>query len=133
MQTLEHGNYYNTADGDLPDGVDEEAQIKKYGGFYIARYEAGVPENGTLDSTPYRDVEGIPVSKKNQIPWNYISVTTAKKNAESMISNVYVQSILLTDKMKDTALLWTGLTGDINNWYDVDTLAREFGLTNQTG
>ncbi len=33
-------------DASLPNGIDsEESQITTYGGFYIGRYEAGIPEN----------------------------------------------------------------------------------------
>ena len=34
-----------TGDDTLPNGItDETADVKKYGGFYIGRYEAGIPE-----------------------------------------------------------------------------------------
>ena len=106
-------SYYNfkpTGDDTLPKGItDETADVVKYGGFYIGRYEAGVPENqsridGKSDSTS--DVKGVPVSKKNATVWTSISYTNAKANAESMISNEYVQTGLLTGKAWDTTCHW---------------------------
>ena len=88
-----------TGDDNLPNGItDETADVKKYGGFYIGRYEAGIPEG---DSTP-SNKEGTPVSKKDAIVWKGINYTNAKTNAEGMISNEYVQTGLITGKAWDT-------------------------------
>ncbi len=63
----------------------EKEQIKKYGGFYIARFEAGIAStNITEFSEETNNVEGIPVSKKNAIPWNYIQLKNAKASAIKM-------------------------------------------------
>ena len=97
-------------DDTLPTGItDETADVKKYGGFYIGRYEAGVPENQTAidgNSGSTSNVAGIPVSKKNANVWTDINYTNAKANAESMISNEYVQTGLLTGKAWDTVCHW---------------------------
>ena len=99
-----------TGDDTLPNGItDETADVVKYGGFYIGRYEAGVPENqssidGKSDSTS--NVKGMPVSKKDAIVWTYIDYTNSKANAENMISNEYVQTGLLTGKAWDTTCHW---------------------------
>ena len=96
-------------DDTLPNGIDETADVVKYGGFYIGRYEAGVPENQTtIDGKSYdtSDVEGIPVSKKDAIVWSNISYTNAKASAEKMINNEYVQTGLLTGKAWDTTCHW---------------------------
>ncbi len=80
-------------------------QDYKYGGFYVARYEAGVSENmqqvfSNIDDES-NDVIGIPVSKKNVRPWNYISYEKASENAKSMYNSEDVKSSLLTlEKMK---------------------------------
>ena len=99
-----------TGDGTLPTGItDETADVKKYGGFYIGRYEAGVPENQTAidgKSSSTSNVAGIPVSKKSATVWTYIDYTNAKASAESMISNEYVQTGLLTGKAWDTTCHW---------------------------
>ena len=103
-------NFTPTGDDTLPKGItDETADVVKYGGFYIGRYEAGVPENqstidGKLDSTS--NVKGVPVSKKDATVWTNISYTNSKASAESMISNEYVQTGLLTGKAWDTTCHW---------------------------
>ena len=99
-----------TGDDTLPNGItDETADVVKYGGFYIGRYEAGVPENqssidGKSDSTS--NVKGVPVSKKDATVWTNIIYYNAKANAESMISNEYVQTGLITGKAWDTTCHW---------------------------
>ena len=104
-----HG-YTPTGDDTLPNGItDETADVVKYGGFYIGRYEAGVPENqSTIDgnSSSTSDVKGVPVSKKDAIVWTNISYTNSKASAESMISNEYVQTGLITGKAWDTTCHW---------------------------
>ena len=92
-----------TGDDTLPNGItDETADVKKYGGFYIGRYEAGIPEGDTSPG----DKTGIPVSKKDAAVWTNISYTNSKASAESMISNEYVQTGLLTGKAWDTTCHW---------------------------
>ena len=92
-----------TGDDTLPNGItDETADVKKYGGFYIGRYEAGIPEGDTSTSNKI----GIPVSKKGATVWSDITYTNSKASAESMISNEYVQTGLLTGKAWDTTCHW---------------------------
>ena len=99
-----------TGDDTLPNGItDETADVVKYGGFYIGRYEAGVPENQTtIDGTSWStlNVKGVPVSKKDATVWTNITYTNAKASAESMISNEYVQTGLITGKSWDTTCHW---------------------------
>ena len=88
-----------TGDDELPSEItDETSDVKKYGGFYIARYEAGIPEGDTSPSNK----TGVPVSKKGATVRTNINYTNAKASAESMISNEYVQTSLLTGKAWDT-------------------------------
>ena len=92
-----------TNDDTLPNGItDETADVKKYGGFYIGRYEAGIPEGDTSPSNK----TGNPVSKKGATVWTDINYTNSKASAESMISNEYVQTGLLTGKAWDTVCHW---------------------------
>ena len=93
----------NTSDDKLPSGItDETADVKKYGGFYIGRYEAGIP---TGDTAP-RNTTGVPVSKQGATVWTNINYANAKASAESMISNAYVQTGLLTGKAWDRTCHW---------------------------
>ena len=89
-------------DDTLPNGIDETADVVKYGGFYIGRYEAGIPEE---DTSPSNET-GIPVSKKGATVWTKINYTNSKARAESMISNKYVQTGLITGTAWDTVCHW---------------------------
>lgn len=96
----------------------ENKQISKYGGFYIARYEAGkiYTENAEYNDET-NNVEGIPVSQKNAIPWNYIQLKYAKANAQKMYeNNAQVDSDLPTVLQYAYILQWLKNTGtDINS------------------
>ena len=90
-------------DDTLPNGItDETSDVKKYGGFYIGRYEAGIPEGDTSTSNK----TGIPVSKQGATVWTNIDYTNAKASAEKMINNEYVQTGLITGKAWDTVCHW---------------------------
>ncbi len=90
-------------EGPLPKGIKgETADVVKYGGFYIGRYEAGIPEGDTSPSNK----TGIPVTKKGVTVWTYIQYGNAKTSAESMISNEYVQTGLITGTAWDTTCHW---------------------------
>jgi type II secretory pathway pseudopilin PulG len=97
-------------------GQSETSQIEKYKGFYVARYEAGIPENLTSAinnaNKTNRDVLGKPLSKKNSVPWNYISYTKAKTNAESMYSSTYMQSALISGRQWDVIIKWMENSGN---------------------
>jgi len=96
-------NITPTGDDTLPNGItDETADVVKYGGFYIGRYEAGTPNGDTSPSNK----TGIPVSKKDAIIWTNIDYTNSKASAESMINNEYVQTGLLTGTAWDTVCHW---------------------------
>ncbi len=106
----------NTWDDDLPKAVeDEKVQIIKYGGFYIARYEAGVAEYMQVDNTNINSMAnnkiGVPVSKSGVRPWNYIEYKKAKQNAESMYDNDSYKSGLMTNAQYNTILNWLKNTG----------------------
>ncbi len=105
-----YNNFKPTGDDTLPNGItDETADVVKYGGFYIGRYEAGVPENqSSIDGKSYStsNVKGVPVSKKGAIVWTNIDYTNSKASAENMISNEYVQTGLLTGTAWDTVCHW---------------------------
>ena len=93
----------NTSDDTLPSGItDEAADVEKYGGFYIGRYEAGIPTGNTSPSNK----TGKPVSKQGAKVWTNIDYNNAKASAESMISNDYVQTGLLTGKAWDRTCHW---------------------------
>lgn len=92
-----------TGDDTLPDGInDETADVIKYGGFYLGRYEAGIPDGETIPSNK----TGVTVTKKGATVWTNIDYNNAKASAESMIVNDYVQTGLLTGKAWDATCHW---------------------------
>ena len=94
--------------------------VNQYGGFYIARYEAGVPgtTESTIDNTGKTTIDGTikPTSKKGVGVWNNIPYEDngngAKKVAESMYTGGAVQSKLLSGAAWDRTLQWLIETGD---------------------
>ena len=118
--------------------------VNQYGGFYIARYEAGVPgtNKSTEDDTGKTTIDGTikPTSKKGVGVWNNIPYEDngngAKKVAESMYAGGAVQSKLLSGAAWDRTLQWLIETGDKNlnqiimdstSWgvYDDSTFVKE--------
>lgn len=114
----------------LPSGViSEEEQIKKYGGFYIARYEAGISEKDLEEiyslEKDYNFVQVTeqnnmtqynPVSKRDSQIWNFIEYKNAKKVSEEMYQTENVRSGLMTGRQFDTIMRWADCTGySLNN------------------
>ena len=62
--------------------------IKENGGFYIARYEMGVAKNAPKVSESIGTIEdlintnGLPVSQKDQYPYNYVTCSQAEQLSE---------------------------------------------------
>ena len=106
--------------------IEEENQILKYGGFYISRYEVGVPDElqnvlSNIDKST-NDISGIPVSKAGIRPWNYISYSNALKNAQNMYKDsTSVKSGLPTQRQFQAIEYWISQAG-----YDVEN-AKEWG------
>ncbi|MBQ9013378.1 MAG: hypothetical protein IJ094_07485, partial [Bacilli bacterium] len=119
-------NGYDKLKDYLEDEFQVKKQIKKYGGFYIARFEAGVPidRQNTLQniSVDTSDNEGVTASKKGVIPWYYISSENANKNAKLMYKdNLYVDGNLLNIKQRAIVDEWLK-----NSGYDFNNL-KEYG------
>jgi len=89
--------------------VTETDQINRYGGFYIGRYEAGVPANQTtIDGTSKENsnTTGIPTIQQGATVWTYINYTNANTNAKSFINTPNVKSGLVTGTQWDTVCAW---------------------------
>ncbi len=105
---------------DWTDDGTNETSVKKYGGFYIARYEAGIPSSMTgvyvnSKSEPknytYEDERNnsnyAPISKKGVQAWNYIDQIHAKSVSEKMYSgSSSVTSQLIDGKAWDRTVDW---------------------------
>ena len=121
-----HPDGYN----DYNDWTDDEeleirqASVAKYGGFYVARYEAGVEESKSYTNNDNyqekanattrnksEDVE-LPVTKKERQAWNYVSLTNAKKLSENMYkASSSVTSRLIDSYAWDTICHWFSNSG----------------------
>ena len=117
-QNLKNNYFYNKDKMDVND-IDD-VQILKYGGFYIARYEAGLPKEVTDNTSEFskvtNNISGIPNSKKEQIVWNYIDWNTAKLNSKEMYKRDDIQSDLITTKQWSSIMKWLSKKGyDIEN------------------
>lgn len=101
-------------------------QIDENGGFYIARYECGVPKekNKQLENInkSTNDVSGIPVSQQGSRPWNYISFDNAQKNALLMYDNQNIHSEIISEAFWNITMQWLRNAG-----YDVDKDSNSFG------
>ena len=113
-----HGYCYN----DYKDWTDyggDLNSVNTYGGFYIARYEAGVPSDASFyansNEAPYvteKDLNVLtsgykPVSKKNNQVWNFVYQQTAKALGEKMYEgNSFVTSQLIDSYAWDATVDW---------------------------
>lgn len=115
----------------------EFKQIYQYGGFYIGRYEAGIPDeyierkNEKELKTTFNNKVGIPTSQKGKIPWNYINWSKADESATSMYKdNEYVMSDLITDRQWNYTANWLAECGynvnDCATWGNYSNVNFEF-------
>ena len=112
--TLQNGNW------ETKTNIVEKIQIKKYGGFYIGRYEAGTsnltsskidfskgyPTSGWtgIDFRAEYITSGKITSKAGEIPYYHAEYETAQTMTQAMYDNNYVQSGLITGTMWDVTL-----------------------------
>lgn len=90
----------------------EKAQVQKYNGFYVARYEAGLAttisehtkEELHTGSNDIYNKDGKPQSKAGVIPWIFIDWEHSQKNAESMYNTSCVNSGLITGAQWDVMI-----------------------------
>jgi len=100
--------------------VGNEASVKANGGFYVARYEAGIPNTASF----YPDAENkyiatgrntdtvIPVSKAGSPCWNYINQLNARKVSSKMYEgNETIESRLIDSYAWDTIVNWMAGSG----------------------
>lgn len=120
IQNKEFGKYQKIVEN-LLDKEDEREviQIDKYGGFWIARFEAGIPyelQNNLpeLITGDTNSIESIPVSQKNVIPWNYISLKRAKISATNMYNTEELKSDLISTRQWIRLIKWLDETGAAN-------------------
>ena len=107
-----------------------KTSVNNNGGFYIARYEAG--QSGTnnrqgknTDDTAQTIItaNGMPVSKANQKPYNFITQSQAKDLAESMYTGKSFTCTLPTGAAWDRTLGWIIETE--NNGLDLEKVTKD--------
>lgn len=120
-----------------------QASVEQYGGFYMGRFEAGLPESSGLwankSGAAYK-VTGrnsstiIPVSKKNNASWNRITQINAEKVAYNMKqSSTSVRSYLVDSYAWDTTVNWFKETGtDITNSTSYGNFKDSYNNTKNT-
>lgn len=130
-------NYYSSweeLEGDISDKKSIayfKNSVVQNGGFYIGRYEMGMPGQKSGDapvlenSAKSRNVKGTPVCIANVMPWNYIDWSQAKENLESMY-NSDVQSAMLNSYARTTTLNWFMDTG-VKTFDELLSSSGDFG------
>ena len=110
-----YDNWYEE-EGDVQDKKSIayfKKSVAENGGFYMGRYEMGMPgqksgDEPTLDFTnEARNIKGTPVCVAEVMPWTNIDYEVAKENIESMY-NGEVESAMLNSYARTTTINWTG-------------------------
>ena len=115
----------NTGDGKTYSAIPvttENAQIATYGGFYVARYEAGLASGS--NSTSINNYNNVPVSIAGTKVWNYVDYEHSYVAAQKMVSGTTYgnnKSGLITGIQWDTIMKWfekssIGVTGTTQDW-----------------
>ena len=96
--------------------------VENYGGFYIAKYEAGIvgqKDNYTLyveggnSESSLTSLSTRPLSQAGKSVWNCISFSEAQTASEGMIStSIDCKSALISPECWDTTLQWIKNTSD---------------------
>jgi len=153
VKTTFASSKYNTS-WDKETNAFEQIQIEKYGGFYVARYEAGMGESGFSNiesaitaTTKYSNTwtwqyDGFtkekagssakPTSKANEIPWYHANYPTAVEMSKRMYANSSsVKSGLITGTMWDVMVKYMATEAEYNSssWGNYDNIS----LKNLTG
>lgn len=111
---------------------DIETSVGTYGGFYIAKYEAGIEgttENYKLSTKTATDGSVKPLSKAGKGVWNYISRVNALAVSKAMIDNASTgaKSTLISGAAWDTTLKWMVTASDnktTNASYDTNSTGK---------
>ena len=108
--------YYYRKFTDWTDTGGNLNSVQNNKGFYIARYEAGLPEEpieGTYHSEADNNISnGIPVSKKGRAGWNLVS----QKNAIKLSANMYSNNQYVTSQLVD-GYAWDTICNLLNSKY----------------
>lgn len=119
--TFDYNTTWQEVDGNIEDKKSIayfKESVVKNSGFYMGRYEMGMPGQKSGDAPVLeldynsRNVRGVPVCVGQVIPWTYIDWSTAKANLESMYKGE-AQSAMMNSYARITMLNWFIKTGAI--------------------
>ena len=100
--------------------------VGTYGGFYIAKYEAGITgdkDNRSLDTKTVTDGSVKPLSQAGKGVWNLINRADCLTVSKAMIpSSTGAKSTLISGECWDTTLQWIKQTTNTN--YDIDSTGK---------
>ncbi len=114
----------STIKGDEPEAENIKISVGNYGGFYIAKYEAGIPgttQSVITDHNTSTSGNILPVSKPNVGVWNFITRADSIALSNKMINyeETGVHSTLISGAAWDTTLNW--ITNTVDNTYAEDS------------
>lgn len=117
--------------GDIEGANYISKSVEKYGGFYIAKYEAGIDSEGNIDNNSLstkKPTDGTykPLSQSGKGVWDYISRANAITVSNKMIdyNKTGVHSTLISGTAWDTTLQWMVNSSDnkaVNAGYDINS------------
>ena len=113
---FEEDEFYEALNDEL---LEQFESIKKYGGFYISRYNIS------------KSSEGKPQSVKGVIPWVNIKFDDAKKVASTIEDNEAVKSHLTFGAEYDSVLEWFIETG-VKTFCEITENSNEWGNNRNT-
>ena len=108
----QYGSYSDYSET-LP--TDEEISVNANGGYYIGRYEAGDKESTEDKTMSAGETENKTVTiKKDQVPYNYVSISNCKSLAERMSSTqgYSAKTKLVSSYAWDTAISFMQITNE---------------------
>lgn len=92
------------------------SSVNKYGGYYIARYEASYGKDGKPNSKISTSYSVNVEPKEEGDLWNFITQKQASTVSQSMYSSDYFTSDLMNSFAYDTAILFIQLCSDTFNY-----------------
>lgn len=125
VSSLYAQDFFDTTDTAYTDSTiaTYSSSVNKYGGFYIARYEAGCENPRTTTGDALTTV----MSKKNLYPYNYVTQVQAVAQSTAMYSSKEnVTSALANSGAWDRTLNWLIETDAITR-YEVVTDSQSWG------
>ncbi len=144
-RTWYYRNYHDWEDTAADDYGN--TSITQYGGFWIGRYEAGIPEDATFypegddgDYISVKDTKNVstkeetelkPVSKAGYFSWNFIDQTTSITVSEQMYENRDdIESHLIDSYAWDTVMKWFE-TSEQDRSYVTDSTTKGNYITHE--